>query len=652
MTDYSVIFQPFVDLFNQAQVQTILLAWLPTKIGHLLPGIMAVDMFITTIIASGLTVLCGAIYAMSQSFFSGKGWGTSLVTVQIEYYVTALSWIISKQTKKLEKGSFIVQPTNEYQDNDDDECAPPTFNILPEANQQISIEYKGRKFNVTFNMPEGEIEDSNSDVDSIAEFINEVTRAYLESQKRDKIRARYERTDGYWYRVQSLSSIRGLETVALDETQEQLLKKELDTFVNDKDFYGRIGMPYRRGFLLFGKPGTGKTSLINAISSQLSRDLYYINLKNIVSDNEMSAAFSSVPSNQIIVLEDVDAQSKVLHKRRNDDDDKFSKGISSDDNKGGKTGSGFSMISLSNFLGCLDGHIMSEGNIIIMTTNHADHLDPACIRPGRMDVHLNLEYCTHYQIKKMYRSVVEDSKAEFPEDILQKIPERLLPPCEVMMTMVLYRNDIELIPEKVCDLVKKYKDMKPEDIAKQMEEEARRIEAASKQPEKEETKSEETKSESKETKTEETKSEGVKSEATKTDDVKSEATKTDDVKSEATKTDDVKSEATKTDDVKSEATKTDDVKSEATKADEETKVKKAEDEEKKKDETLKVENKLNSTNMTRSSSNRSETTCINDEENGGSGNTTDVEVDDIQTTKNLKFEPIITNDTNPQINVS
>ncbi|RIB11079.1 P-loop containing nucleoside triphosphate hydrolase protein, partial [Gigaspora rosea] len=275
------------------------------------------------------------------------------------------------------------------------------------------------------------VEDSNTNVDSISEFINEVTRSYLESQKRDKIRARYERNDGYWYRVQTLSSIRGLETVALDEKQEQLLKKELDTFINDKEFYGRIGMPYRRGFLLFGRPGTGKTSLINAISSHLSRDLYYINLKHIASDNEMSAAFSSVPSNQVIVLEDVDAQSKVLHKRRIDDDDNSSKGISSDDKKGGGKGSDFSMISLSNFLGCLDGHIMSEGNIIIMTTNHVEHLDPACIRPGRMDVHMNLEYCTHYQINKMYRSVIENSKAEFPKDILQQIPERLLPPCEV-----------------------------------------------------------------------------------------------------------------------------------------------------------------------------------------------------------------------------
>ncbi|POG75690.1 P-loop containing nucleoside triphosphate hydrolase protein, partial [Rhizophagus irregularis DAOM 181602=DAOM 197198] len=186
---------------------------------------------------------------------------------------------------------------------------------------------------------------------------------------------------------------RGLESVALDESHEKLLKKELETFVNDKSFYERIGMPYRRGILLYGKPGTGKTSLINAISSQLSRDIYYLNLKNIKDDTELSAAFSDVPGNQIIVLEDVDTQSKVLHRHGKTDG-------KPDDNKA-KIDK-FADFSLSTFLGCLDGHILAEGNIIIMTTNHVEHLDPACIRPGRMDVQLNLGYCTHYQIKKMY----------------------------------------------------------------------------------------------------------------------------------------------------------------------------------------------------------------------------------------------------------
>ncbi|CAG8728467.1 11189_t:CDS:2, partial [Funneliformis caledonium] len=289
---------------------------------------------------------------------------------------------------------------------------------------------------------------SSTNVDAITEFLNEVTRAHKEDQKRMKGR---------------------LDTVALDEPLELILRKELETFINDKSFYERIGLPYRRGILLYGKPGTGKTSLVNAISSQLSRDIYYLNLKNIKDDNDLSAAFSGVPPNNLIVLEDVDTQSKVLHKRTEDSSSSDQQNKSEDKPR----------FSLSTFLGYLDGHILAEGNIIIMTTNHVEFLDPACIRPGRMDVHLELGYCTHYQIKKMFKGVVENPEVEFPRDILEQIPERLLPPCEVMMTMVLYRNEIDMIPQKIYELVSKYINMKPEDIAKQMEEETLRIAEAS-----------------------------------------------------------------------------------------------------------------------------------------------------------------------------
>ncbi|RHZ59953.1 hypothetical protein Glove_360g160 [Diversispora epigaea] len=513
MVDYATIFQPFIDLFNQGQVQAVLLAWLPTKFGSYLSGIIAVDMFVTTAIASGITVILAALYACSQSILTGASWSQNLVTVQIEYYVTgiygdqytslfyeALSWLISQQTKKLDKGAFIVQPTNSVVSNEED-CSPPSFNILPEKSQQITIEFNNRKFHVEFNMPEADktnssesnnnsssngtkqmpsiylstTKDFKTNVDSISEFLNEVTRTYLETQKKTKTRSRYERNEGYWYKIQSLSANRGLDSVALDEPQEKLLEKEINTFINDKEFYQRIGMPYKRGILLYGKPGTGKTSLINAITSHLSRDLYYLNLKNITDDNELSAAFSSIPANQILILEDVDTQSRVLHKRKGNSsvsnyNNSSENKVSGPSNKG--SSESFSKFSLSTFLSCCDGHILAEGIIIIMTTNHIELLDPACIRPGRFDLHLDLGYATHYQIAKMYSSVIEDPKAQFPSEIMSKIPEHLLPPCEIMMTMVLYRNEKLIIPQKILELVKKYEHMSPEEIAKKMEEEA------------------------------------------------------------------------------------------------------------------------------------------------------------------------------------
>jgi hypothetical protein len=87
-------------------------------------------------------------------------------------------------------------------------------------------------------------EDSTTDIDYISEFLDEVTRRYLEDQKKNRVRSRYERNGLYCHRVQTLSSSRGLETIALDKKQEELLRHEINTYVNDKDFYRRIGMPY------------------------------------------------------------------------------------------------------------------------------------------------------------------------------------------------------------------------------------------------------------------------------------------------------------------------------------------------------------------------------------------------------------------------
>ncbi|CAG8459583.1 11736_t:CDS:2 [Diversispora eburnea] len=482
--------RPFYQLLSNNQLQSALTAWLPEKLQDYLPGIMAVDMFITSFVAAAIsTILYGLSKSILSIFSSGISFQKGIITMQIEYYVEsvfgeeknrlyeALAWLISQQTQDLRKGGFLVQPTNALKSYEEieDVCCPPGFNVLPEKNQKIEITYNKRVFNVDLRIPPDSeqtihnnertnsnnglfgfervnrgnknqklkpsiylstVRNSSDSVRAMSEFINEVTRAFLEKQLELKKRSRWEYNE-CWEYVQALPTNRGLDTVALNEEYEELLKKELNAFVKNKDFYARIGIPYRRGILLHGKPGTGKTSLINAISSELNRDLYFVNLKNVNSDEELSNMFCQVPANEIIVLEDIDTQSTVVHNR-----------------------------ILSTFLSCLDGHILARGNIIIMTTNHLEVIDPACVRAGRMDLKLNLGYATHYQINKMYRSVVEDPNVEFPKDIMNQIPERLLPPCEVMMSMVLYREEIDLIPKKILELVEKYKNMNPEEIEK------------------------------------------------------------------------------------------------------------------------------------------------------------------------------------------
>ena len=139
------------------------------------------------------------------------------------------------------------------------------------------------------------------------------------------------------------------------------------------------GVPYRRGYLLFGPPGTGKTSFVQAIAGALKLNLCYVNLSNgEMTDDTLNRLLTDAPERSIILLEDIDAmfnQREMTYK---------------------------SKLSFSGFLNALDGVRSQEGQILFMTTNHKEKLDAALLRPGRADVHVNLNLASEKQIKCLF----------------------------------------------------------------------------------------------------------------------------------------------------------------------------------------------------------------------------------------------------------
>lgn len=287
----------------------------------------------------------------------------------VNLHYEAMAWLISQRSRDERFGDFRMVPSNcngdkdpnNYWDSDDDvdSSAVPDFNILPRGDLPLIIDHEKCKFLIKFEQPtaeeetndnakpvrapeerrkpeppiiiqralkeeEEEAEEAEGDNEELPEpsiefmqnVLNQVTKLYLEHQHSRKCRARYERyRGGGWYWSSEIHACRGLGSVALDKVQEDLLKRDLESFHEDKEFYVRMGLPYTRGYLFSGKPGTGKTSLINAISATYNRDLYYMNLKEVSDDAALQSAFNSVPKNAIIVFEDVDAQSAVVHSR-------------------------------------------------------------------------------------------------------------------------------------------------------------------------------------------------------------------------------------------------------------------------------------------------------------------------------------------------
>lgn len=191
-------------------------------------------------------------------------------------------------------------------------------------------------------------------------------------------------------------NIRSLDSVFIESEKKNKLVNRLSDFIKREDWYVKNGIPYQLGILLYGNPGTGKTSLIKAIAGYLNYPIYYISPKNL---NKIEIAMASLPNKCLVVIEDMDSNSLThMRKKKVKSGDPISNAIED-----------MSAVSLSEVLNSLDGLFSAHGRILLATTNHIEKLDPAMIRHGRIDVKIEIGFVTNETLNMFMDRFYPDS---------------------------------------------------------------------------------------------------------------------------------------------------------------------------------------------------------------------------------------------------
>ncbi|XP_049288576.1 mitochondrial chaperone BCS1 [Anopheles funestus] len=190
---------------------------------------------------------------------------------------------------------------------------------------------------------------------------------------------------------------RPIGSVVLDEGVSERILRDCREFIKNPQWYSDRGIPYRRGYLLHGPPGCGKSSFITALAGEIEFGICLLNLSERgLTDDRLNHLMNVAPQQSIILLEDIDAAF-----------------VSRQDTLQQKAAfEGLNRVTFSGLLNCLDGVASTEARIVFMTTNYLERLDPALIRPGRVDVKEYVGHCTRHQMEQMFRRFYTGTDAE------------------------------------------------------------------------------------------------------------------------------------------------------------------------------------------------------------------------------------------------
>lgn len=204
----------------------------------------------------------------------------------------------------------------------------------------------------------------------------------------------YDSRDTYW-NESSACNYRSFDSVFLKKGEKDAIVKYVDEFMQEstRQDYIKFNIPYKSNILLYGKPGTGKTTTILAVASHLKTNIGIIPISKHLDDNSLIQALTSIRRNncKILVIEDIDC---IFHDRKKNDTFQNS-------------------LTMSGLLNCMDGLFRAEGIIVFMTTNNIEVLDEAMTRSARIDYMLEYTWVDEHQVRECFQYYFPSQMEDF-----------------------------------------------------------------------------------------------------------------------------------------------------------------------------------------------------------------------------------------------
>ena len=169
---------------------------------------------------------------------------------------------------------------------------------------------------------------------------------------------------------------RSMDSIFINREIKDKLIHSLKQYMARSDWFEQNGIPNHFGIMLHGEPGTGKSSIAQALAHYFGTDLCVLTgdslnvLQQVVNKSSVDTSYT------IILIEDIDTYQETETRDTENTQDKGK------DRK----------IGMGTILNLLDGPLNGDHIIYIFTTNHPEKLDPAITRPGRIDLDLYISY--------------------------------------------------------------------------------------------------------------------------------------------------------------------------------------------------------------------------------------------------------------------